>query len=68
VARMKSRRRKGEPRQAHRGRGRAYSDPNNDRSRRSPIRGGSRLLLVNCTRLPTRFLVTLDAILRDVCM
>lgn len=36
VARMKSRRRKGEPRQAHRGRGRAYSDPNNDRSRRSP--------------------------------
>jgi len=66
---MRSRRRKGEPRRAHRGRGRAYSNPNDDASS-LPVRGRSLgeacLLLVNCARLPTRFLVTPDATPRDV--
>lgn len=48
---MRSRRRKGESKRAHRGRGRAYSNPNDDAAP-LPVRGRSlgeaRLLLVNC--------------------
>lgn len=69
VEARKSRRTKGEPKRAHRGRGRAYSNPNDDASL-LPVRGRSlgeaRLLLVNCARLPTRFLVTPDPNPRDV--
>lgn len=59
--------RKGEARRrARRGRGRAYSNPNDV----SPLQRriwGPRLLLVNCAWLPTRFLVTSNATPRRVC-